>query len=232
MASSSQQQLAQVGLAHLVTQDLQAIYPLIDPQDVDSEMSKLTLLVQAITTKYGRLSGALSGRFYQAQRVESGLGRHSAVVAPVPPREQVAKVVGWATHDNAGQVIPFDQAQRRIDAGATKLVQDVGRLTVIGSVKADPKARGWARITEADPCYFCALLSSRGGVYTKETGDFKSHDHCRCHVVPEFAVQTPEVAAALSRGRQWASDYQTATKARQPGVSLLNTWRQYYDSNV
>lgn len=225
---SNTQQAAQAALAGLAVQDVEGALSHIP----DLTDQRLVILLNALTSKYGKVSGALAGRFYQAQRRAAGLGAHSASVAPVPPREAVAKMVGWATHDKTGKLLDLGAARPRIEVGTAKLVQDTGRLTVIHSVHADPDARGWARATEDDPCYFCALLASRGGVYTKASASFKSHDNCECYPIPEFAAQTPEVRAALARGRTWDSEYAVAQKNRKDGQSLLNAWRAHYDANV
>jgi hypothetical protein len=62
---------------------------------------------------------------------------------------------------------------------------------------------GYARFTDSDPCYFCAILAARGAVYAENafrdsSGGFigtdgvlgsnvdSVHDHCRCSLRPVF----------------------------------------------
>lgn len=224
MAGSSQQQAAQAGLALLVAQDLHGAYKHItDPTD-----ARLALLVQAITTKYGRISGALSGRFYQQIRRDHGLGSHSVRVAEPAGLEQVQKVVGWAGHDNAGQTLTLEVLAPRLEGAATKMVQDVGRQTIVDSVRADPKAKGWARIPEPGCCAFCALLATRGAAYkTEQTADFKSHDHCRCHAEPIFTAYEPSAQV-----RQWQADYAKATRGVRGSNNQRIAWRQAFEGRT
>jgi hypothetical protein len=224
-ASHSEQQAAQSGLALIVAQDLEGVWPHATDQD------RLTLLVHALTTKYGRISGALAGRFYRQVRADVGLGPRSVKVADPAPLEQVAKTLGWATHDKSGQPLALEAAKPRIEAATAKLVQDVGRDTIVGTVHDDPEARGWARLTEPNPCYFCALLAARGGVYTRQTASFKSHDHCECIAFPEFTRRTADQKAAFARAAQWDVEYRKATKGAPRG-QLLQAWRRHYDANV
>lgn len=72
-----------------------------------------------------------------------------------------------------------------------------GRRVIQGVVLEDSAARGWARITDADPCDFCRMLASRGPVYksARTAGHLhRYHDGCACSVVPmfwsEFRAQT------------------------------------------
>jgi hypothetical protein len=75
---------------------------------------------------------------------------------------------------------------------------DGARTTVSDSAKADPKAVGWYFVTDGDPCYFCAMIASRGIVFKHDSfelsnaqfigkGTAKVHDHCACSVAPAFS---------------------------------------------
>lgn len=71
----------------------------------------------------------------------------------------------------------------------------------------DPSILGYARVTDSDPCYYCAILASRGAVYRADSfvasdADFKGgsiadlgenwsdvakvHDNCRCTLRPVY----------------------------------------------
>src|SRR5690606_30594435 len=43
-----------------------------------------------------------------------------------------------------------------------RLVLQGGRDTITETIKRDRQALGFARVTDGDPCYFCAMLASRG----------------------------------------------------------------------
>lgn len=64
-----------------------------------------------------------------------------------------------------------DQALQRVVDRATKEVSMGGRRTMLGGVKTDPKVVGWARVAGGgESCGFCAMLISRGPVYTGARG--------------------------------------------------------------
>lgn len=82
---------------------------------------------------------------------------------------------------------------------------DGGRDFVRAYSEADHTILGWQRITDTDPCAFCALLASRGPKYfnlsriartdfkytTPDVGESsdeaaKVHYHCRCTLIPVF----------------------------------------------
>lgn len=79
------------------------------------------------------------------------------------------------------------QALVRVSGAVSRLVMQGGRQTLLESVKADPQARGWRRVTSGRACPFCTLLAGRGAVYSADTVDFQAHDHCSCFSEPVFA---------------------------------------------
>jgi hypothetical protein len=62
-----------------------------------------------------------------------------------------------------------------------------GRDTIDETVKADPKAIGWARVTSGKACEFCSMLADRGAVYGDDTAHFDAHDGCSCTAEPAYA---------------------------------------------
>ena len=91
-----------------------------------------------------------------------------------------------------------DKAHResgaRASAAEGRMAMNGARGVVFDAINADPKALGWARVSDGDPCYFCAMLLSRGFVYKSESsatfgdGDLY-HDNCQCSAVPVFSVE-------------------------------------------
>lgn len=91
----------------------------------------------------------------------------------------------------------FEVAAKTSAASAVRHTLDGGRDMMRAAASQDPVALGWARVTDADPCFFCALLASRGFTYGKDafessnslfTGDgpAKVHDGCQCTMEPSF----------------------------------------------
>ncbi len=76
------------------------------------------------------------------------------------------------------------------------------RDTIDNAVEHDKMVRGFVRITDGDPCFFCAMLASRGPVYSEDSfeesdprfqgpGDHKCHDNCHCTLRPVYKGGEP-----------------------------------------
>ena len=75
----------------------------------------------------------------------------------------------------------------KVAGTASSLVLKGGRDTIIESSRQDPAATGrWERVAGPKACEFCQMRTDRGAVYSDDTADFASHDHCGCVTVPEF----------------------------------------------
>ncbi|MFI2609668.1 hypothetical protein [Kitasatospora sp. NPDC018619] len=103
------------------------------------------------------------------------------------------------------------------------LVQDGGRDAIHAALQDDPGAIGYYRKTDSSPCYFCALMASRGAVYkSKRTAAFGAHPHCHCQAVPIFSrrYQLP------------AENGRFASMWRRFGGGSLADWRTYYSKTT
>ena len=137
-------------------------------------------------------------------------------------------------------------AQSAVMGAATRHILDGSRSLTNQAVRADKKARGWIRVTDGDPCAFCAMLATRGfavlrketgaGLYTSEEtagarantrfigdGSFKFHDHCGCTVMPVFGDNFELPANA----EKWDKLYHDST-ASYTGEDKLKAWRRAY----
>lgn len=165
-------------------------WPQLNPQDIRGTLPRLAAMVMALIHRYGGASSAHAAAYYRAARADAGIpGRVAIRTAPLPPAEQVTKSLEWATSGLYRAATPeAEQAAATKVQGLTQsLALNMGRSTVIETVKADREAKGWARVPEPGACSFCLLLATRGAVYKTSTAEFKSHDHCRCHVEPTFS---------------------------------------------
>lgn len=80
---------------------------------------------------------------------------------------------------------------------AVRIAGEGGRKAVERLVEMDEEAIGYARKTDSKPCYFCAMLASRGAVYKDNSfelsdsrfegeGVSKVHDNCQCTLRPVY----------------------------------------------
>lgn len=122
-----------------------------------------------------------------------------------------------------------------------------GSRNVVDNVrKVDRRLIGYARVTDSDPCYFCALLASRGAVYTRQSfldvdqkftpnpngaknlpEDFsdvaKVHNNCKCTLRPVYSKSQAMDEAAQHYKAGWDSVYATA-KTNRGDVNEFRKW--------
>lgn len=96
-------------------------------------------------------------------------------------------------------------ATKKLAAAAVRHAQAGGRQTIYDASANDRVALGYVRVTREKPCYFCAMLASRGLRYRAFSedsfqlsnqrftgdGDAKVHDECRCSLKPVYAENDP-----------------------------------------
>lgn len=127
-----------------------------------------------------------------------------------------------------------------ITGSVTRHAMNGGRELIENAVKVDPKVLGYYRIEDADPCYFCAMLMSRGTVFKEDSfdrsdvrffgpGDAKVHDHCGGGLAPSY-TDDPYPAGTREFHELWdGGDWDAAiNRAGDPDVVL--GWRQFYDA--
>lgn len=147
--------------------------------------------------------------------------------------------VGASYGRSVGTVRDLDAARARIEADrdyaaefwriieanavrADRFAKGGGRETVMASAEAS--GRSWRRVSDGNPCSFCAILVSRGDAYTSEDAALtvvgrgrprgsrglgeKYHDHCGCTAVEVIGTWTPTAEEQRYQDAYWA-----ATKA-------------------
>lgn len=95
-------------------------------------------------------------------------------------------------------------AMKRVMGVVTEYVFDGGRGTVT-KVKYSGKSGRWRRVSDGKPCTFCAMLASRGPVYSEESVTFEAHTDCGCTAEPVFGDWEPTGLEA-----QWREVYAEA----------------------
>ncbi|QPB09543.1 capsid maturation protease [Streptomyces phage Sycamore] len=129
----------------------------------------------------------------------------------------------------------------------TNLARDGGRLAEQGGRDAladardnDPEVIGYYRKTDADPCGFCAMLASRGLVYTESRNSSRRtrswvdeqdpdqyHPDCHCQTLPLFqGVSMP------AEDRRKADEYERLWKDTEgSGAEQLKNFRDAFDAD-
>lgn len=226
MASPSETATRPPSVTHQIGQGLiaaevarsvaESAWPLLDLRNISDSLPKLVAVIMAIIQRYGTASAVHAGDYYRTARLAASVpGRFTVTPAPLPPTEQVSNSLGWATHTLYGTPTPEAEqaALTNVEGIVQTLALDMGRDTILDAVAHDDKAKGWARVPESGACYFCLLLATRGAVYKSKgsfdksnkkftgAGEFKVHNHCACHLEPQFSDRyepTAEVRSALA----------------------------------
>lgn len=95
---------------------------------------------------------------------------------PKTQRMQVESIAPWTMPDSDEVKDAF---LNRVGAASARHVKAASRDLVVNTAVAN--RAGWARqLSGAENCPFCAMLASRGAVYSKESVKFTAHDHCDC----------------------------------------------------
>lgn len=125
-----------------------------------------------------------------------------------------------------------------IEGAASRHTQAGGREAIERAYAADPVAIGYYRIEDGDPCYFCAMLMSRGIVFKEDSfdasddryfgpGDAKVHDHCGGSLAAAYdTTLTPD----QQRFKQmWEGGGWNPKVNRKGENSVVLGWREFYD---
>ena len=116
-----------------------------------------------------------------------------------------------------------------------------GRDIINGASQRDERALGWARVTDGDPCHFCAMLASRGAVYrSREAAGATSNDgvlpnsperlqryhpSCHCQVVPIYSRDQFWVPGSRELHEEW----QRVARGLS-GDDALRAWRRHIEA--
>jgi hypothetical protein len=219
----------------------------LDPSDIDGSFQVFQSRASALI-KGSRSRGELTAQqYYQAQKVLAGFATPAPMVDLQPEGARanrnalhatsVAKAKAAIARGEAPEVA-LQAAKAAMLRSAKRRILEAPRKRLIALSAEDDDAVGWARVSDASPCYFCAMLVSRGPVYTGVTAKFRAHDGCGCSARPvmrgDSAGGWSEDARALRKlwddpgeyggepgsGFDWRSAY---ARARADPKSALNT---------
>ncbi|WP_372663557.1 VG15 protein [Amycolatopsis kentuckyensis] len=200
----------QLALRAEFLQQLHKAWPLLDPFRLDATARAwLDLMIDLITGFWSR-SVTVSLAYYEAFRkaeTDSAVFHTSHLRDVVVPNLDQIRAVLIATgpakikHDTIAGDHNMDTIARNamveVSGAASRLVLNGGRDAIDEAVHADRRAVGYARVLGPRPCYWCAMLASRGPVYRSEDVALRAterskragkeyHDHCMCQAEPVF----------------------------------------------
>lgn len=159
--------------------------------------------------------------------------------------KQVARQLGVETREltpamlRDNRVSPAVSQKMAVNSARAGMrhVLNGGRETLDAVMQQDQAVVGYMRFTDGDPCWFCAMLASRGPVYDDDSfedsdprfhgpGNQKVHDECGCMLVPMYrrkaagdelhVIDSYRKYDALWRETGNARDFRKAFEARKP----------------
>lgn len=228
--------------AQMARQVLRVWRDLMNPARVDASWPAVRAALMPIVQQAREQSAALARAAYTDARRDAGV-QDDGFDPPGPLQlaidrlESALDVTGPVEFKKA--IAAGKTPQQAMDAAAVRMVGSTqylalegGRSVMKRSIEADERATGWARVTDNDPCYWCAMLASRGPVYksAKTAGDPRRdgtayHDHCACQAWPAFTLDEPFVGVAESLYDDWLR----VTKGTG-GKDAVNAFRRWWEA--
>jgi hypothetical protein len=233
---AEEHRILQVQLTERLAPLLAQVYlQTIDPLRLDATFPVYLASVSKLLGVGRAQSDALARRYYMRAASLSGATPDALAEIALSPilAEQVAvslRVTGVATvKQQVAKGVPLEAAQRfglaATIAASKRIILDGGREMLIEASRRDRNVEGWARITDGSSCAFCAMLVSRGPVYSEKTVSFRSHDRCGCGVRLVFKSDRDAGWSPQSKAlrRLWNGD---DDPERETGSTLtINEWR-------
>lgn len=185
---------AQLGVGARAELEARMLWGRLDVDDLDGStpywLAETVRAVNARTVESQRVASVYLSEY---RRAEIGSSGEIVVAAPVgtaaalrfagPVRVKRLILSGMSSAD------AYRAALTKFAGMARRQAMMGGRLTVAATSGADRKAVGWRRVTDGNPCAFCAMLASRGPVYRDAAAadGVQYHAHCGCTAEPAYS---------------------------------------------
>lgn len=206
----------QLQLRTRLVRDVATTWPALDFARLDRSWPAWLRVMAALIGRYHGESARQAGLYYLAARQQAtgDPGTAAVATATAPAAEWLARALGYAAPGTyqrklAAGASPEMAARHALTqtlGTASRITLDGGRATVLNAAESDKKAVGYYRVTDGDPCAFCALMASRvvlkdgrGRFYTSAANagaDKKWHNDCGCTVAVAYSrdLDLPETS--------------------------------------
>lgn len=183
----------QLQLRARMLRSLLALWPILNMEQLDATFPQWALSVGQLVLDQHSVSSSLAVQYLSASRFAAGLSGSPVIISAQPlPAGQIAaslrstSVIAVKQAMTAGQTISQASANAFVlsSGAASRLALNGGRDTIVQSVKADPRARGYQRVAGGGACDYCA---ERAGITFADDEVFPAHDHCGCTAAPAWS---------------------------------------------
>lgn len=186
--------IAQLRIGSLTVVQMNAIWPLLDPTDLDGSFPAWVVAAMPIITQQQATSSRVAAAYFTAAKVLQ-LGPAAAPAAVVTNLADAKAVTTSLLITGPASIkramlrgVQLEQAVSTAEASSSAAAMRHslagGRETLLRSVRKDPDARGWVRVSSGNACDFCSMLD--GKFHRDDTADFPAHDGCSCSQEPVF----------------------------------------------
>lgn len=222
----------QVRLAITADSEARRAWDLLDMNNLDGTQALFEYALSATLNKWFNL-GVMTALDYLPKYREASIGERRSVDIRVPDfsRYRVRKKLGWLGATGIKWHLARGESEQDAWRNARSIflgqfheaVLTGGRETIREWARRDPRAIGWRRVSDGDPCAFCAMLVTRGPVYTseqralsRESDGTKYHAHCGCTVEVVYGDWKP-----TGLEQHWIDEYYRAAEKVPEGK---RTW--------
>lgn len=208
----------QIAVAARAARASQSLWGRLDVSDIDrSQAAWLAAQVALLRGHYSQ-SQELAEQYVADYREAEADGRTGPFVAPAFPAAvmthtmlvhgpmKVKNLVGKGASGSDAHAKAFNKFSGMV----RRQVLMGGRMAIDATTASDSSSVGWRRVTDGNPCTFCAMLASRGPVYQAKTaeGDVQRpargggekllyHGHCGCTAEIVYGKWEPSDAERL-----------------------------------
>lgn len=214
--------LNQLAIAARAARASISLWKRLDTADLDRS-SALWLPAQLLLLDraYGQ-SEDLAGKYVQQYRRAEGADDPGPFVrTPFPLGEMTSTMLGAGPRQikayigkGASPASAHGAALNKFTGMVRRQVLSGGRMAIDATTRADQRAIGWRRVTDGNPCAFCAMLASRGPVYASQErasrvagAGLRYHGHCGCTAEIVYGEWIPSEEEA-----HYIAEYEAAAK--------------------
>lgn len=213
------EQLAVAARAVVVSR---ALWEQLDPFDIDRSVERWMPAQLATFQRFHAESQALTASYLSEYRVAEIGADAGPIVAPKFPTAEmrnaallagpvrVKLLVGRGETPGSAHAKAFT----KFSGIARRQVMSGGRMMIDATAKSDTRAIGWRRVSDGNPCTFCAMLCSRGPIYASQEraetvggSGLQYHGHCGCTAEILYSEWIPNEAE-----RGYIEDYEKAAR--------------------
>lgn len=191
MSLTTDHRTAQLAVRSAALADLLAIWPAFDLEHITATWPAVEASLLLVIRAHAQISAGLASRYYRDLR--SMLAPGGAATPRIAPLDEDGIVRGLRVVGPVNAARQLARNRRLSDVQAATLVNlagetgrhvlNAGRATLTASLAADRQARGVQRVTDRDPCRWCADQASRTYPPTER---FPAHAHCACMPAPVY----------------------------------------------